>query len=116
MFDLFDLFNDDNIGLTIAVGVGGLVVLVAVIYFVARLLGVRKTVIHHARCPAPGCGQKVRYVPARAGQPVMCPRCKKQFNLPATPQPVPKTKSRLVPGTRKAMPNAPRKKDAEKEM
>jgi hypothetical protein len=109
------VFDDDNIGLTIAVGVGGLVILVAVVYMVARLLGARKTVIHHARCPAVGCGQKVRYVPARAGQPVMCPRCKRQFNLPATPQPVQKTKARLVPGTRKAGPSAPRNKDKDAE-
>jgi hypothetical protein len=96
------VFEDMDVGVMIAVIVGPLVILAAGLYFLIRALSSRTKVIHYARCPNKGCGQKVRYVPARAGQPAMCPRCKQQFNLPMTPQPLPKSRSRLVPGTRKA--------------
>jgi len=39
-------------------------------------------VVHHARCPK--CDQKVRYGPARAGQQIPCPRCRRRWTLPAT--------------------------------
>jgi hypothetical protein len=35
------------------------------------------------------CGQKVRYLASKAGRPGMCPRCKQQWILPATPQVLP---------------------------
>jgi hypothetical protein len=44
-------------------------------------------VMHHARCPK--CDQKVRYSLDRAGRRVMCPRCGRNWALPATPQPLP---------------------------
>ena len=40
-----------------------------------------------ARCPR--CDQKVRYGAARASRQVMCPRCRRRWILPATPQPLP---------------------------
>lgn len=36
------------------------------------------------RCP--GCRQKVRYLASKAGRPGMCPRCRRRWVLPATPQ------------------------------
>jgi hypothetical protein len=33
----------------------------------------------------PQCGQKIRYLAARAGRPALCPRCKRPATLPLAP-------------------------------
>jgi hypothetical protein len=62
-------------------------ILAAACYFLrgGRRLG--EALVHHARCP--DCAQKVRYAPSRAGREAMCPRCRRRWTLPETPQPLP---------------------------
>jgi hypothetical protein len=60
------------------VGVGG--------YFLRGRAPTEKPTVHHARCPR--CEQKVRYSPGRAGRHVTCPRCRRHWLLPETPQPL----------------------------
>jgi hypothetical protein len=42
----------------------------------------------HTRCPR--CDQKVRYAANRASREAMCPRCRRRWTLPATPEPLAK--------------------------
>ncbi len=39
-------------------------------------------------CRCEECGQKIRYLATRAGRPAGCPRCKRRWILPETPETV----------------------------
>ena len=44
----------------------------------------RQEKFHLFRCD--GCGQKLRYLASKAGRAGMCPRCRRQWTLPASAQ------------------------------
>jgi DNA-directed RNA polymerase subunit RPC12/RpoP len=78
--------------------VGTVAVLATAGYFLLWRTGTRDaTVYHYVRCP--DCSQKVRYAAGRGGHQAICPRCKKKFDLPTTPQPLAKPENvSMVPG------------------
>jgi hypothetical protein len=53
----------------------------------ARLRSVQEEPCHIWRCPS--CGQKLRYRAHKAGRAGGCPRCLREWILPATPQELP---------------------------
>jgi hypothetical protein len=52
-----------------------------------RLRSAPEEPYHVWRCP--GCGQKLRYRAHQAGRAGGCPRCLREWTLPATPQELP---------------------------
>jgi hypothetical protein len=69
--------------LTASVAIVGMVA-----YVVRASRRVEEPSFHYCRCP--GCGQKVRYAASRAGRQAGCPRCPRQWALPATSEPLAK--------------------------
>lgn len=73
--------------MVVALIVAGVAAILAAGAYFLRAPGRRgEPAVHHARCP--DCGQKVRYAPSRSGREAMCPRCRRRWTLPATPQPL----------------------------
>jgi hypothetical protein len=66
--------------------VTGAVLVAAAAYLLWRGRRPAESVVHYFRCPA--CGQKLRYAACKAGRPAVCPRCRRQGTLPATPRPL----------------------------
>ena len=65
----------------------GLIVLAAVrTFWKMQSRGPRAETFLLFRCPR--CGQKVRYLAAKAGRDALCPRCLQRWTLPTTPQQV----------------------------
>jgi hypothetical protein len=71
---------------TILVGVATVAILAAVCCLLRASRRPREAAFHYFRCP--DCGQKMRYAASRAGRDAICPRCRRRWTLPATPQPL----------------------------
>jgi hypothetical protein len=49
-----------------------------------RIVLLRKPEFHYWRCP--DCGQKLRYLAAKAGRAALCPLCRRRLTLPRRPE------------------------------
>src|SRR5260370_20057159 len=75
-----------SVTILVAVGTVAILTVVGCVLRAGRRPG--EVAHHYFRCP--DCGQKMRYAASRAGRDAICPRCRRRWTLPATPQPLAK--------------------------